>query len=253
MGIVFRAVREKDGETVALKVLRDELAGDELYRRRFHREGRIAREVVHRHIVPVVDFGEASGRLYIATRFVRGASLAERIAAQGALPVAEALRLASDLGAGLDSIHARGLVHRDVKPANVMIDERGAAALTDFGLARGIADTVLTKTGAVVGTVDYLAPEIIRGQPASRSSDIYAFGCLLYESLAGAAPFADKAYVDALLAHVRQEPLDLSVFRADVPAGLSWTVLTALAKDPGERPPTATAFARLVRTSAKAG
>ena len=253
MGVVFRARRETDDSSVALKILRDELAGDDLYRRRFEREARIASELAHEHVVPVVDFGEASGRLYIAALYVRGVSLLERIASQGVLSLAEALRLVSDLSGALEALHARGLVHRDVKPANVMIDERGAAALTDFGLARGVADTVLTKTGMVVGTVDYLAPELIRGQPASHSSDIYALGCVVYECLAGAPPFADKAYVETLLAHVRDEPRDLSELRPDLSESVSWTVLKALAKDPGQRPPTATAYARLLRASAQTG
>jgi serine/threonine protein kinase len=253
MGIVFRARRETDGESVALKVLRDELAGDELYRRRFQREARIASELAHEHVVPVVDFGEASGRLYIATRYVHGASLSERIASRGALPLGEVLRLVGDLAGALGALHARGLVHRDVKPANVMVDERGVAALTDFGLARSTAETVLTKTGAVVGTVDYLAPELIRGQRADHSSDVYALGCLAYECLSGAPPFAGKPLVEALLAHVRDEPRDLSDLRADLPESVSWTVLKALAKDPAQRPPTAIAYARMLRASAQAG
>jgi serine/threonine protein kinase len=253
MGVVFRALRETDDESVALKILRDELAGDELYRRRFQREARIASELTHENVVPVVDFGDVSGRLYIAALYVRGVSLSERIASQRVLSLAETVRLVSDLSGALEALHARGLVHRDVKPANVMINERGAAALTDFGLARGVADTVLTKTGMVVGTVDYLAPELIRGQPASHSSDVYALGCVLYECLAGAPPFAEKAYVETLLAHVLEEPPDLSERRADLPESVSWTVLRALAKDPAERPPTATAYARMLRTSAKSG
>jgi serine/threonine-protein kinase len=253
MGIVFRAHRETDGETVALKVLREELAEDELYRSRFEREARIASELDHEHVVPVVDYGESSGRLYLAALYVQGVSLAERIASQGPLPLAQALRLVSDVAGALDALHTRGLVHRDVKPANVMVDERGVAALTDFGLARATSDTVLTKTGAVVGTVDYLAPELIRGDQASRQSDVYALGCLLYECLAGVPPFAGRPYVETLLAHVRDEPPDLSGFRDDLPEAVCWSVLKALAKDPADRPPTATAYARLVRASARTG
>jgi serine/threonine protein kinase len=253
MGIVLRARREADETNVALKVLRDELAGDELYRRRFEREARIASELAHDNVVPVLDFGEASGRLYLAALYVRGVSLSERIASGGTLSLAEALRLVSDLSSALEALHARGLVHRDIKPANVMVDERGSAALTDFGLARGVADTVLTRTGVVVGTVDYLAPELIRGQQAGHSTDIYALGCLLYECLAGAPPYADKAYVETLLAHVRDEPPDLSELRPDLPVGFSWAVQKALAKDPEQRPETATAYARLLRVSAQTG
>jgi serine/threonine-protein kinase len=253
MGIVFRARSEPDGEDVALKVLRDELAGDELYRRRFEREARIASELVNEHVVPVVDFGEASGRLYIAALFVPGPSLSERVESQGTLSLAEAIRLVNDLSDALESLHSDGLVHRDVKPANVMLDESGAAALTDFGLARGVADTVLTRTGIVVGTVDYLAPELIRGQQADRSSDVYALGCLIYECLAGAPPYAGRPFVETLLAHVKDEPPDLAELRPDLTESVSWTVLKALAKDPAERPKTARAYARLLRASAQAG
>jgi serine/threonine protein kinase len=253
MGLVFRAQREADGESVALKILRDELAEDELYRRRFEREARIASELVNKHVVPVVDFGEADGRLYIAALYVRGVSLSTRIASEGVLSLGEALRLVTDLADALEALHAGGLVHRDVKPANVMVDEGGGAALTDFGLARSIADTVLTKSGVVVGTVDYLAPELIRGQQADHSSDVYALGCVLYECLAGAPPFAEKAFVETLLAHVQDEPRDLTELRADVPENVSWTVLKALAKDPAQRPATASAYARLLRASAQAG
>jgi serine/threonine-protein kinase len=253
MGIVFRARREAGGENVALKILRDELAEDELYRRRFGREARIASELVNDHVVPVVDFGEASGRLYIAALYVDGGPLSDRIASQGPLPLEDALGLAADLADALEALSAHGLVHRDVKPANVLVDEGGTAALTDFGLARSVADTVLTTTGAVVGSVDYLAPELIRGQQAGRSSDIYALGCLVYECLAGAPPFAGKGFVETLLAHVQDEPRSLSELRADVPESVSWTVLKALAKDPAERPATAEAYARLLRVSAQAG
>ncbi len=252
MGVVFRARREPDGEVVALKILRDELAGDELYRRRFEREARIASEVAHDHIVPVVDFGEASGRLYIAALYVPGSPLSQRIEAPP-ISVSDALRIVSQLAGALEAIHSRGLVHRDVKPANVIVDESGGAALTDFGLARGVADTVLTKPGAVVGTIEYLAPELIRGQPASPASDLYALGCLFYECLAGVPPFPGRALVETLLAHVREEPPPLSELRADAPEALCWTALKALEKEPAHRPPTATAYARLLRASARAG
>jgi serine/threonine protein kinase len=253
MGVVFRASRTPDEDEVALKVLRAEFTHHELYRRRFHREARIAGELEHEHIVPVLDFGEASSRLYIAARYVRGQSLADLIRSSGGLTVAEVLRLASELAGALDSLHVRDLIHRDVKPANVMVDESGAAALTDFGLARGAADTVLTRTGAVVGTIDYLAPELILGQRADSSSDIYAFGCLVYECLGGAPPFAGLGKVETLVAHVDNEPPPLRGSRVELPDTVPWAVCKALAKDPSERPPTATAYARLLAASAEPG
>ena len=251
MGVVFRARRQTDDEHVALKVLRDELAADELYRRRFHREARIASELASEHVVPVVDFGEASGRLYIASRYVPGGTLAARIHATGPLSLTETVRVAADLADALDALDERDLVHRDVKSANVLVDERDAALLMDFGLARAVGETVLTKAGMVVGTVDYLAPEVIRGEPATGSSDLYALGCLVHECLAGVPPFRDRPYVETLLAHVSAQPPNLEELRPDVPESVAWTVAKALAKDPASRPATATEFARLLRASAK--
>jgi serine/threonine-protein kinase len=249
MGVVFRAVREPRGEVVALKVLRRELSGDETYRRRFEREGRIAAQVAHRHLVGVVDAGEAQGRHYLATRFVEGETLADRLARTGPLPLAELVRIAAELATGLDALHAHDLVHRDVKPSNVMLGSEGAA-LTDFGVARGLADTVLTAPGKVVGTLDYLAPEVIRGQPAGPASDLYALGCVLYECVCGTAPFAQRPFAEAALAHLSEDPPDPCVGRREVPGSVWLALRQALAKDPDERPPTATAFALMVRVSA---
>jgi serine/threonine-protein kinase len=133
-----------------------------------------------------------------------------------------------------------------------MLDSQGAAALTDFGLARGAADTVLTKSGRVVGTVDYLAPEVILGEPATPASDVYALGCVVYECLTGRAPFGDRDYAGACLGHVRDEPADPATVRADVPVEVSWAALRALAKRPTDRPATGRAYARLLEAAARA-
>jgi serine/threonine protein kinase len=250
VGIVFHARREPGGDEVAVKFLRDELAEDALYRRRFEREARIASEVVDEHIVPVVDFGEASGRLYIASRYLAAEPLSVRIQARRTLELEESIQVVRALAGALRALDERGLVHRDVKPANILVTADGVA-LTDFGLARSVAETVLTRTGVAVGTVDYLAPELIRGQPATHASDIYALGCVVYECLTGAPPFARRPYVEALIAHVRDEPASLLDVRTDVSENLSWAVLKALAKDPRDRPPTAEAYARLIRASAR--
>jgi len=247
MGIVFRASRE-DGSVVALKVLRPELSGDEGYRRRFEREGRIASSLTHPHLVEVVDAGEADGWSYLASRFVPGESLAERLERDGPLPVETVVQIASEVGTALDTLHASDLVHRDVKPSNVMLAQRGAE-LTDFGVARATADSVLTAPGRVVGTLDYLAPEVIRGEPAQPPADVYALGCLLYECLTGAPPFGSRPFAEAAVAHVSEDPPDPS--RRDLPRQL-WTALRhGLAKDPADRPPTATAYALMLRVSAK--
>ena len=178
MGVVFRAVHD-DGRTVALKVLRDELAADQAFRTRLAHEARAAAEVDHPNLIRVLEAGEADGRLYLAVRHVDGRSLAERLAAGGPLGVPGLLRLAAGAGAGLDALHRRGIVHRDVKPANLLLAADGTAVVGDFGLAKNRAWTVLTRPGQVLGTLDYLAPELIRGEPAGPMSDLYALGCVL--------------------------------------------------------------------------
>jgi serine/threonine protein kinase len=249
-GVVYRAVREPDGLVVALKVLRAELSADDTYRRRFTHEARAAAEVEHRHLVRVLEAGEAGGRSYLATEYVAGQTLAARLDAEGGLPLDQILRLASELGAALDALHGAGLVHRDVKPSNVMLDRDGAAMLGDFGLAKGRAYTVLTRPGALVGTLDYLAPEIIGGAPAGPASDLYALGCLVFECMAGVPPFADRTGLQVGMAHLRDEPPDPGADRADLPPMLGWAVRRALAKDPNRRPHSAGAFAHMLRMAA---
>ncbi|MGH2545487.1 MAG: serine/threonine-protein kinase [Actinomycetota bacterium] len=246
MGIVFRAVRD-DGAVVALKVLRGELSHDETYRRLLLHEARAAGEVRHGHLVPVLDAGEAEDRSYLAVAYVSGRSLEERIQAEGPLQLPELVRLTSQVAAGLDALHQGDLVHRDIKPSNIMLDEEGNAALTDFGLAKGRAYTVLTKPGQVMGTLDYLAPELIRGAQATAQSDVYALGCVVFECLAGQAPFGEKAVFQVAVAHLEEEPPDPCRDREDCPDGLDWAVLRALEKDPTRRPTTATAYAQMIR------
>jgi serine/threonine protein kinase len=250
MGVVFRARHERGGAVVALKVLRDELAADDAFRRRLAREARAAAEIDHPNLAPVLESGEADDRLYLAVRYVDGRSLAERLRAEGPLPTAGLVRLAAEVGGGLDALHRRGIVHRDVKPANILIGSDGTAVLGDFGLAKGRAYTVLTRPGQVLGTLDYLAPELIRGEPAGPPSDLYALGCVLFECLAGAPPFAGRGILRVGMAHLEEEPGDPAAGRADVAPEVSWTVRQALAKDPAGRPTNATALARMLRLAA---
>jgi serine/threonine-protein kinase len=250
MGLVYRAVREDGDETVALKVLKRALSRDSIYRQRFLREAEVARQVEHRHLVPVVEAGEDEGVHYLAMQYVEGGSLDERIEATGPLPLLESVRIAAEVAAGMDALHREGLVHRDVKPSNIMLDPDGHAALTDFGLARGPAFTVLTKPGQVMGTLDYIAPELISGSPATPASDVYSLGCVAYECLTGEAPFAGLRIFEIAVAHVEQEPRNPCEVRGDLPADVGWAVLSALAKRPEQRPTTARAYARMLEVAA---
>jgi serine/threonine protein kinase len=251
MGIVFRAIREPDGAEVALKVLKRAFIEDETFKRRFVHEGRAAQEVKHKHLVPILEAGEVDGRQYLAVAYIRGQSLAARIKDEGPLPIDFALDVGAGVGSGLDALHQHGIVHRDVKSANVMLDETGNAMLTDFGLAKGRSYTVLTKAGQVMGTLDYLAPELIRGEQATTATDIYALGCVVYECLIGSPPFAGKAIYEVGIAHLEELPPDPVAIRPDLPASLGWAVLQALEKDPARRPPSATAYAMMLRVATR--
>jgi serine/threonine-protein kinase len=246
MGVSFRAVRESDGLVVALKILRPELSRDETFRRRFVRDARSACEVHHRHLVSIVEVGEDEGRAYLATAFVYGRTL-EDVLRNESLQVADAVRIVTEIGSGLDALHRAGIVHRDVKPSNVMVDdEDGSAALTDFGLAKGRAYTVLTGPGIVMGTLHYLAPELLSGEEATTASDVYALGCVAFECIAGHPPFGERSMYELANAHVAEDPPDLRAARPDVAEGVSWAIQQALSKDPAERPPSGTALANLL-------
>jgi len=243
-GVVYRA-RSAKGDLVALKVLRPVLAGDATFRARLARELRIATEVRHEHLVSILDTGEADGQPYLAVELVASGSLADRLR-HGPLRLDEMLRVIAEIGAGLDALHAQGIVHRDVKPSNIMLRASGSAALTDFGLAKGAASTLLTRPGQVLGTLDYLAPEVVRGEEATSASDLYALGCVAFECLAGRPPFADRSLFGVGTAHLEDEPPE-----PPAPLDVAWVLLRALEKDPAARPPTATTYARLLLTAAR--
>jgi serine/threonine kinase PknH len=241
MGLVFKGVRESDGEVVALKVMRFELIEDPVFGRRFEQEARAASEVVEPHLVPVLEAGQAEGRRFLASKFIDGSTL-DQLLDEGPLEFSDTAKWTQHVGAGLQALHDAGIVHRDLKPGNIIIDRGGTAMLTDFGLAKGRAYTVLTKPGQVMGTLDYLAPELIKGSPASPATDIYALGCTVYECVAGQAPFAEKEGIQVGLAHVAEPPPDLAIYRDDVTPAFAEAVLSALAKDPEQRPATAVEY-----------
>ena len=253
-GLVFRA-RAADGRTVAVKILRPERGGDATLQTRFQREARLAREIESRHVAPVLDVGEDAGNAYLVLPFYEGGSLAARLRSSGPLTLEETAELAAQLGRGLDALHANGILHRDVKPSNVLLERDGTAALSDFGLARTAESTRLTEEGQVVGTPHYLAPELIEGRDATRASDVYALGCVLFECLVGAPPFSGRGIAEIGFAHLVDPPPDAHELRPEVPRDAGAAIVTALAKDPAERPPTGTALARLLhvaRTSSPA-
>jgi eukaryotic-like serine/threonine-protein kinase len=247
-GVVYRA-RDDTGTTVALKLLRAE-AADETVRRRFVREARLAREIRSSHVVPILEVDEAGGATYLVMPYYAGGSLRDRLRAARRLGLDETLAVAAQLGRGLDALHERGIVHRDVKPSNVLLDGEGGAALADFGLARGADWTRLTRDGQVVGTPQYLAPELIEGGEATPASDVYALGCVLYECLAGHPPFRARHPAELAFAHLTETPAAPPEVSGDVADAL----LMALEKEPAARPTSATALARLLhvaRTAAR--
>jgi serine/threonine-protein kinase len=252
MGLVFRAVRDSDGQEVALKVMRFELIEDPVFGKRFEQEARAASEVHNEHLVPVLEAGQAEGRRFLATAYIQGGTLEDRLAESGKLELADTARITQGVGAGLDALHSAGIVHRDLKPSNIIVDPDGKAMLTDFGLAKGRAYTVLTKPGQVMGTIDYIAPELIRGESASPATDIYALGCTVYECVTGQPPFADKQGIAVGLAHVGEPPPDPNSFRQDLSAGFVEALLTALAKEPERRPRSASEYGRQLADAAGA-
>jgi serine/threonine protein kinase len=249
MGRVYLATAPS-GEPVALKLVKADLARDTVFRKRFDREARIAQRVSHPNLVPVLDTGEENGIPYLTQRFIQGGSLADQIERLGQLPIETALRGVSAVAGALDALHANDLIHRDVKPANILVDEQGVSYITDFGLAKDTQGSLLTRPGQAVGSLDYMAPEQIRGEEVTAATDVYALGCVMCECLSGAPPFADRQGMRVLWAHLQDQPPDPCAKRTDAPPGLGPAVLTALAKDPAERPPTATAYAQAIRAAA---
>ncbi len=244
MGVVWKARQESLDRPVAVKLLSAHLADDQAFRERFLREARLAASLQHPNVLPVYEAGEESGRLYLAMRYVSGDDLATVIRDRGPLPADEAVGIVEQLASALDAAHELGLVHRDVKPQNVLL-EGSHAFLCDFGLAKPSADdSALTQAGGIVGTLDYLAPEAIEHGEAGPPADVYALACLLYECLAGEVPYPRPTDVARLWAHVHDEPPTL-----DHP-GLDTVVKHGLAKKPDLRYESAAALATAARQAA---
>jgi serine/threonine-protein kinase len=245
LGLVFR-----DMGGVAVKVLRPEWARDEIARARFLREARLARRIRSSHVVPVLETGEVDGVVYLVMPLY-ARSLAERLRTSGPLALDACSDLAAQLGKGLDALHGAGILHRDVKPSNVLLDD-GVAALTDFGLARAADSTRLTHEGQVLGSLHYLAPELIEGAEATTASDIYALGCLVYETVVGAPPFAGRSAAELGFAQLVEPPPDPRERRPKLSAEVASALLNPLEKEPSARPTSATALARLLHVACSA-
>ena len=236
MSVVYLAEHVRLGRKVALKVLAPELAGSERFHDRFLRESKLAASIDHPNIVPIYDADEAEGVLYIAMRYVEGSDLKQAIRGSGRLEPPRTSAIVDQVASALDAAHARGLVHRDVKPANVLLTLDDHAYVSDFGLTkRAVSVSGLTETGQLIGTIDYVAPEQIRGDPVDQRADVYSLGCLLFECLTGHAPYPRDIEVGVLWAHVETPPPSLTEERPELPSEVDDVLALAMAKNPAER------------------
>ena len=242
-GIVYLATDSRTGRAVALKVLREDVGIDPVYRERFRREGSLLAALQHPHVMPIFDVGEIDGELYIAARLVSG-NLKALIQA-GDLGLEDAMGVLTAVAEAVDAAHAAGIVHRDIKPANVLIDPSSDGLrvyLGDFGLARDPQGAMLTLPGQVIGTLDYMAPEHLEAEGVGTPADIYAFACLAVETLTGEVPFPRGTDAAVMYAHVVDPPPSVSERRAELPAALDDVIAAGMAKDPDDRPSTARAL-----------
>jgi eukaryotic-like serine/threonine-protein kinase len=250
MGTVWEAFDETLQRPMAVKVLNEGLANDPRFAERFRREARHAAGLSHPNIAGVFDYGEDEGRPYIVMELVDGEDLAERLARVKQLDPQQAATIGSQVAAALAHAHAAGIVHRDVKPANVMLTREGEVKVTDFGIAAPLeGSTGLTVTGSVMGTSRYISPEQAAGERATPASDVYSLGVVLYETLAGAAPFVRESPVATALAHLHDQAAPLRDLRPETPAELAGVIHASMAKEPDDRP-TAAALAASLQSEA---
>lgn len=242
MGVVYRALDPVLNRTVAIKVMSDALARDDELRGRFLREAQAAGSLQHPNVITIYDFGEVDGHLYIAMEFVAGDDLEDVLGHDTALTIVQKIDILVDVLGGLAYAHKRGVVHRDVKPANIRIDEDGRARIMDFGIAH-LQSSSITRTGQMVGTPAYMAPEQVSGGVVSAQSDIFSAGAVMYELFTGRKPFEGESLQSVFYKIVSQPPLDFSVVAPALPPALNTIVMHALAKDPDARYATATEMA----------
>ncbi|MGA2930008.1 MAG: serine/threonine-protein kinase, partial [Solirubrobacteraceae bacterium] len=249
MGRVYGATAA-DGTRVALKVVKSDLARDEQFRRRFAREARIARSISNPHVVGLLDTGEHEGIPYLAEQFIEGVSLEEKLKQEGPLDVPTTVRICAEVGEGLRALSEAGMIHRDIKPGNILIDGGGKSYIADFGLAKDTQGSVLTKPGQALGSLDYMAPEQIRGEEVTAATDVYALGCVMFECVQGRPPFADRQGLRVLWAHLQDEPADPGAGRPDTPPQFTQALKSALHKDPAQRPASGVIYAAALSQAA---
>jgi eukaryotic-like serine/threonine-protein kinase len=235
MSTVYRALDGTLERQVAIKLMNREVASDSDQLERFRREARAVAQLSHPHVVGVIDAGEDDGRPYIVLEYVEGETLKDRIRRLGRLPITEAVAYAIEIARALGAAHSRHIVHRDVKPQNVLIDQEGSAKVTDFGIARTLEEDGLTADGRVLGTTDYVSPEQALGQHVNGQSDLYSLGVVLYEMLTGEVPFKGENQVAVAMKHVREEMPDVQDKRPEVSAALAAVIDTATAKHQEDR------------------
>jgi serine/threonine protein kinase len=255
MGVVYLAQHQHLGRRVALKLLAPELAGDESFRERFVRESRVAAKVDHPNVIPIYEANEVDGVYFIAMRYVDGVDLREILRTAGPLNLERALGMLTQVAGALDAAHEQGLVHRDVKPGNILVvSGSDHCYITDFGLTKAVSSTSgFTATGTVVGTTDYMAPEQIEGKQLDRRTDVYSLGCVFYEMLAGVAPFRRETDMAVMWAHMQEPPPSVAARRPDLPSALDGVIATALAKRKDDRFPSASSFAAAARAAIERG
>jgi serine/threonine-protein kinase len=255
MGVVYLGESEQNGVRVAVKLLTPDLARQSGFRERFVREARYANSLRHPNVIEVYDAGEQEGVLYIVMQFVEGTDLKNLLAREGALAPGRAVNLLGQVAGALDAAHAQGLLHRDIKPGNIMISPPAGPGqpehcfLADFGLSKNVSsDSIaLTAQGEFVGTIDYTAPELVLGKKADSRLDVYSLGCLFFECLAGAPPFNKERDVEVLYAHIQDPPPTITSMRGDVPPALDDVIAKAMAKKPGDRFDTCSEFTDAAR------
>src|ERR671936_3071228 len=234
MANVYLAEDQTLGRRVAIKILNERHANDDQFVERFRREAQNAAALAHPNIVSIYDRGEAEGTYYIAMEYLEGRSLKELILSRGPAPVSVAIDYARQILSALRFAHRNGIVHRDIKPHNVLVDGEGRLKVTDFGIARAGASQ-MTEEGSIIGTAQYLSPEQAKDAPVDQTSDIYSLGIVLYELLTGEVPFKGDTPVEIAMKHLSTVPEPPSAKRSDIPHDLDLVVMRALAKDPGDR------------------